>query len=107
MGAYRLNLLGGFELLSATGSPVRLSVRKHMALLAYLVEHAGQLVTKDALLEAVWSGTFQALGARIQVEHGYILAEAPRLRGAEVVFDIQTVTGTETVSVVTSAIAFT
>jgi UDP-N-acetylglucosamine 1-carboxyvinyltransferase len=37
----------------------------------------------------------QALGARIQVEHGYILAEAPRLRGAEVVFDIQTVTGTE------------
>ncbi len=37
----------------------------------------------------------EALGARIQVEHGYILAEAPRLRGAEVVFDIQTVTGTE------------
>jgi UDP-N-acetylglucosamine 1-carboxyvinyltransferase len=37
----------------------------------------------------------KALGARIQVEHGYILAEAPRLRGAEVVFDIQTVTGTE------------
>lgn len=37
----------------------------------------------------------EALGARIQVEHGYILAEAPRLRGAEVVFDLQTVTGTE------------
>lgn len=37
----------------------------------------------------------QALGARIEVEHGYILAEAPRLRGAEVVFDLQTVTGTE------------
>lgn len=36
-----------------------------------------------------------ALGARIQVEHGYIVAEAPRLRGAEVVFDLQTVTGTE------------
>lgn len=36
-----------------------------------------------------------ALGARIRVEHGYILAEAPRLRGAEVVFDVQTVTGTE------------
>jgi UDP-N-acetylglucosamine 1-carboxyvinyltransferase len=38
----------------------------------------------------------EALGGRIQVEHGFILAEAPqRLRGAEVVFDMQTVTGTE------------
>jgi len=37
----------------------------------------------------------EALGARIQVEHGFVVAEAPRLRGAEVVFDIQTVTGTE------------
>ncbi len=37
----------------------------------------------------------EALGAKIAVEHGYIHAEAPRLRGAEVVFDMQTVTGTE------------
>ncbi|HEV8549756.1 MAG TPA: UDP-N-acetylglucosamine 1-carboxyvinyltransferase [Polyangiaceae bacterium] len=37
----------------------------------------------------------EALGAKIAVEHGYILAEAPRLRGAEVVFDLPTVTGTE------------
>jgi UDP-N-acetylglucosamine 1-carboxyvinyltransferase len=37
----------------------------------------------------------EALGAKIEVEHGYILAECPRLRGAEVVFDMQTVTGTE------------
>src|SRR6186713_1151182 len=37
----------------------------------------------------------EALGARIEVEHGFVVAEAPRLRGAEVVFDIQTVTGTE------------
>jgi UDP-N-acetylglucosamine 1-carboxyvinyltransferase len=37
----------------------------------------------------------EALGATIRVEHGYILAEAPRLRGAEIVFDIPTVTGTE------------
>jgi UDP-N-acetylglucosamine 1-carboxyvinyltransferase len=37
----------------------------------------------------------EALGAKITVEHGYILAEAPRLKGAEVVFDVQTVTGTE------------
>jgi UDP-N-acetylglucosamine 1-carboxyvinyltransferase len=37
----------------------------------------------------------EALGAKISVEHGYILAEASRLKGAEVVFDIPTVTGTE------------
>src|SRR5262245_14175318 len=37
----------------------------------------------------------EALGAKIEVEHGYVVAEAPRLKGAEIVFDIQTVTGTE------------
>lgn len=37
----------------------------------------------------------EAMGARISVEHGYVLAEAPRLVGAEIVFDIPTVTGTE------------
>jgi len=37
----------------------------------------------------------EALGAKIRVEHGYIVAEAPRLSGAEIVFDIATVTGTE------------
>jgi UDP-N-acetylglucosamine 1-carboxyvinyltransferase len=37
----------------------------------------------------------EALGAKIHVEHGYIVAEASRLRGAEVVFDLTTVTGTE------------
>jgi UDP-N-acetylglucosamine 1-carboxyvinyltransferase len=39
----------------------------------------------------------EALGATIRVEHGYIEAEAPRLRAAEIVFDIPTVTGTENV----------
>src|SRR5450432_1667780 len=37
----------------------------------------------------------EALGAKISVEHGYILAEASRLKGAEIVFDIPTVAGTE------------
>jgi UDP-N-acetylglucosamine 1-carboxyvinyltransferase len=37
----------------------------------------------------------EALGATIRVEHGYIQADAPRLKGAEVVFDMPTVTGTE------------
>jgi UDP-N-acetylglucosamine 1-carboxyvinyltransferase len=39
----------------------------------------------------------EALGATIRVEHGYIEAEAPRLKGAEIVFDIPTVTGTENI----------
>ena len=37
----------------------------------------------------------EALGAKIHVEHGYVVAEASRLKGAEIVFDMQTVTGTE------------
>jgi UDP-N-acetylglucosamine 1-carboxyvinyltransferase len=37
----------------------------------------------------------EALGAKISVEHGYVVASASRLQGAEVVFDLQTVTGTE------------
>ena len=37
----------------------------------------------------------EALGATIRTDHGYVLAEAPRLRGAEIVFDMPTVTGTE------------
>jgi UDP-N-acetylglucosamine 1-carboxyvinyltransferase len=38
-----------------------------------------------------------ALGAEIQLEHGYVTALAPsgRLRGATFTFDVQTVTGTE------------
>jgi UDP-N-acetylglucosamine 1-carboxyvinyltransferase len=39
----------------------------------------------------------EVLGARIRVEHGYVIAEAPRLRGAEIVFDLCTVTGTENI----------
>ena len=37
----------------------------------------------------------ERLGAKIAIEHGYILAECDRLVGAEVVFDMPTVTGTE------------
>src|SRR6478735_6831100 len=39
----------------------------------------------------------EALGATITLEHGYIEAQAPRLRGAEIVFDMPTVTGTENI----------
>src|SRR5690606_23590011 len=37
----------------------------------------------------------EALGAKVTVAHGYIQAEAKRLRGAEYVFDLPTVGGTE------------
>jgi UDP-N-acetylglucosamine 1-carboxyvinyltransferase len=37
----------------------------------------------------------QALGARIEIEHGYVVARAKRLRGARIVTDMVTVTGTE------------
>jgi len=36
-----------------------------------------------------------ALGAEIALEHGYVTASAQRLKGAEIYFDIVTVTGTE------------
>jgi UDP-N-acetylglucosamine 1-carboxyvinyltransferase len=37
----------------------------------------------------------QAMGAEIQIEHGYIKAQARRLQGARIVTDMVTVTGTE------------
>lgn len=37
----------------------------------------------------------QAMGAEIHIKHGYIHAVTKRLRGARIVFDIVTVTGTE------------
>ena len=37
----------------------------------------------------------QAMGATISIEHGYMLASAERLRGARIVMDMATVTGTE------------
>src|SRR5438128_6628014 len=37
----------------------------------------------------------QGMGAKISVEHGYMHASAERLRGARVVMDLVTVTGTE------------
>jgi UDP-N-acetylglucosamine 1-carboxyvinyltransferase len=37
----------------------------------------------------------QAMGAQIDIEHGYLLARANRLKGARIVMDLVTVTGTE------------
>ncbi len=38
---------------------------------------------------------FEALGARITLDHGYVEAQAERLRGAHIIFDMPTVGGTE------------
>ena len=37
----------------------------------------------------------QAMGAEIHIEHGYIHAQAKRLKGARICFDLVSVTGTE------------
>ncbi len=37
----------------------------------------------------------EAMGAKVELKHGYVEASADRLKGAEVYFDISTVTGTE------------
>ena len=37
----------------------------------------------------------QEMGADIELEHGYVVARADRLRGATIIFDLVTVTGTE------------
>jgi len=40
-------------------------------------------------------GGFARMGAKLQVDHGYVEARCTELRGAEIVFDIPTVGGTE------------
>jgi UDP-N-acetylglucosamine 1-carboxyvinyltransferase len=37
----------------------------------------------------------EKLGAKVEIEHGYVVASAKRLRGAHIYFDTVTVTGTE------------
>ncbi len=53
--SYRLDL--GREQLRRDEDAIQLT-NKAFAVLRYFVEHAEQLVTRDALLEAVWPGTF-------------------------------------------------
>jgi UDP-N-acetylglucosamine 1-carboxyvinyltransferase len=39
----------------------------------------------------------EAMGAKVELKHGYVEASADRLKGAEIYFDISTVTGTENI----------
>src|SRR4029450_9425003 len=41
---------------------------------------------------------FEAMGAEIKIEHGYVEAACPRLKGARIEFPFVTVTGTENVT---------
>src|SRR6267143_229550 len=44
----------------------------------------------------------QALGAKIELAHGYVEATADKLRGGTVLFDLPTVTGTENIMMAAS-----
>ena len=46
----------------------------------------------------------QAMGAELAIEHGYISVRAKRLKGARICMDLVTVTGTENVAPVGSAV---
>jgi len=39
----------------------------------------------------------EAMGAKVHLDHGYVNVESKRLRGAHIVFDVPTVTGTENI----------
>ncbi|MFQ5901667.1 MAG: UDP-N-acetylglucosamine 1-carboxyvinyltransferase, partial [Thermodesulfobacteriota bacterium] len=40
---------------------------------------------------------FEKLGADIEINHGYVIAKAKKLKGAKIYFDVPTVTGTENI----------
>jgi DNA-binding SARP family transcriptional activator/TolB-like protein/Flp pilus assembly protein TadD len=54
MAVWTLNLLGGFELLSPQGAPVRIAERKARALLAYLALARERRVSREALMTLLW-----------------------------------------------------
>jgi len=55
VAALRLNLLGGFELLSGSGAPVSLPPRKAKALLAYLALGGSRPHARDKLAALLWA----------------------------------------------------
>ena len=57
MTALAINLLGGWDLRSADGSPIALSSRKAQALLAVLALPAGRAYHRDSLATLLWGET--------------------------------------------------
>jgi len=54
MGAWRLNLFGGFDLRTPAGTPFPLTVRKAMGLLAYLALRPDQAQSREKLAGLLW-----------------------------------------------------
>src|SRR5258707_14720532 len=54
-----IGLLGPLEVRNATGA-VRVTAPKHKSLLAALAVHAGNVVSKESLADAVWDGDWPA-----------------------------------------------
>lgn len=54
MSAYRLRILGSFELHDGAGTPIRLPTRKAEALLAYLALASGRAPARDTLTALLW-----------------------------------------------------
>lgn len=101
-GEFELDTAQRVVVACAGGERLRLTPRVYDTLL-YLVEHAGELVTKAALLQAVWAGVIVEEGNLTQtihvlrralgespLEHRYIVTE-PR-RGYRFVADVSVVT---------------
>ena len=61
MEAYRLNLLGGFDLYSPAGSPIPLNARKPMAVLAYLALRLDQSHPREKIAALLWEDSPDAL----------------------------------------------
>jgi DNA-binding SARP family transcriptional activator len=59
--AYRLNLLGGFDLYSPAGSPIPLNARKPMAVLAYLALRLDQSHPREKIAALLWEDSPDAL----------------------------------------------
>lgn len=99
----KLNNLNNMELYTASYELVK-TMRASILVLGPLLARKGRarvsLPGGCAIGERPVDQHIKALtqmGAKIEIEHGYIVAEAKRLRGCEIYFDLVTVTGTENV----------
>ncbi|PWC48009.1 hypothetical protein TSA6c_16185 [Azospirillum sp. TSA6c] len=54
MGVWKLNLFGGFDLRTPAGSPIALTVRKAMGLLAYLALRPDRALFREKLAGLLW-----------------------------------------------------
>src|SRR5512140_532069 len=57
MSVLRLQLLGDYQIHSASGTLIALSAKKSQALLAYLSVKPTQLVSRDKIATLLWSST--------------------------------------------------